>query len=239
MRTVTRLLYFEGCPNVDQARDNLRRALAQAGIKADWEEVDLRDPRTPAKWRGFPSPTVMVYGQDVATGADSAEGNGACRFGGAPSAELITEKLTRTEFGRWLAMLGALPAAAIGFFPAAFCPACYPALAGLLSAMGLGALATDAVLRPLTIVLLAIAIAGLAHRAWRSTRYSPVAVGGLGALGMYAGLYWVASAPLKWVGIAALIAASIWNLIPAKGAIKAGGASCPVCETKKGGNDNG
>lgn len=239
MKPITRLLYFEGCPNVGQARDNLRRALDRAGIKADWEEVDLRDSRTPAKWRGFPSPTVMVYGRDVATGADSAEGNGACRFNGAPSADLIAEKLTQKGFGRWLATLGALPAAAIGSFPAAFCPACYPALAGLLSAMGLGALTTDAVLRPLTIVLLAVAVASLAHRAWRSKRYLPVAVGGLGALGMYAGLYWVASAPLKWAGIAALIAASIWNLIPAKGTSKAGGASCPACETKEGGNDNG
>ncbi|MBI4375330.1 MAG: MerC domain-containing protein [Elusimicrobia bacterium] len=225
MKTIARLLYFEGCPNVEQTRENLRLALARAGLKADWEEVNLQDSRTPAEWRGFPSPTVLAYGRDVATGAKSAPGSSACRFGGAPSVELIAGKLTRTGFGRWLAMAGALPAAAIGSFPAAFCPACYPALAGLLSSMGLGAFADD--------------IAGLAYGARRTKRYLPTALGGLGALGMYAGLYWIASAPLKWAGVAALIAASIWNILPAKSGGGASGPSCPACETKEGGNDNG
>lgn len=231
MSAIARLLYFEGCPNVEQARENLRLALGRAGLKPDWEEVNLQDSRTPADWRGFPSPTVLAYGRDVATGARSAQGSSACRFGGAPSVELIVGKLTRRGLGRWLAMAGALPAAAIGSFPAAFCPACYPALAGLLSSMGLGAFADDAVLRPMTIALLAVAIAGLAYGARRTKRYLPTALGGLGALGMYAGLYWISSAPLKWAGVAALIAASIWNILPAKSGGEAGGPACPACKT--------
>ena len=51
MSAIARLLYFEGCPNVEQARQNLRSALAGAGVKAEWEEVDLKDSRTPAKAR--------------------------------------------------------------------------------------------------------------------------------------------------------------------------------------------
>jgi len=134
-------------------------------------------------------------------------------------------------------MLGALPAAVLGFFPAAFCPACYPALAGLFSSLGLGALAGDS-LRPLTVVLLAVAIAGLAYGARRTKRWLAVALGGLGALAMYAGIYWVASVPIKWAGIASLIAASIWNVAPAKSVGETAGGSCPACETK-GGNKHG
>lgn len=238
MSAIARLLYFEGCPNVEQARRNLRLALDRAGIKGGWDEVDLTDSRTPAKLRGFPSPTVLVYGRDVAGGASSAEGSGACRFGGAPSAELIAERLSRPGLARWLAVLGAVPAAVLGFFPAAVCPACYPALAGLLSSVGLGASGGDAV-RPITLLLLAVAVAGLAWSARKTKRWLPVALGSLGALAMYAGSYWAASVPLKWSGIAALIGASIWNVLPAKRAGGTAGASCPACKTDKGGNDDG
>ena len=41
MKRKLHLLYFEGCPNVVQARDNLRRALTDLGLPQHWEEVDL------------------------------------------------------------------------------------------------------------------------------------------------------------------------------------------------------
>lgn len=224
------LLYFDGCPNVNKTRENLKLALAQAGFKADgWDEVNLEDPRTPNSWRGFPSPTVLINGRDVVTGARSASGTSACRFGGAPSTELIRAKLAPKGMGRWLTTLAAIPAAAIGIFSVASCPACYPALAGLLSAVGLGTLVNDAILKPLTIALLLVALSGLAYQAKRAGRYFPAVLGSLGAVGMYAGLYSAPSALLKWSGIAALIGASIWNLAPRKSSGNLGGLPCPAC----------
>lgn len=235
MRAKVTLLSFKGCPNVDQARENLRAALRRLGWPTLWEEVDLESSGCLENWRGFPSPTVLVEGSDVATGLRSQAGTPACRFGGAPSVDLIAQKLSHRRSGRWLSTLAALPAAAIGLFPAAFCPACYPALAGLLSAVGLGTFASDAVLKPLTVILLFLAIAGLAHQSWRTKRWLPSALGVLGALGMYAGMYVAPNAPLKWSGIGVLVGSSLWNLIPTNIFRSAGGPSCSACQ---GGKEN-
>ena len=59
------LLNFKGCPNVDQARENLRAAFQRIGRPAEWEEVDLESSNCPESWRGFPSPTVLVEGLDA------------------------------------------------------------------------------------------------------------------------------------------------------------------------------
>ena len=93
MKPLVYLLYFDGCPNLEQARKNLKLAFTRMGIKASWEEVDIQNPETPQKWKGFPSPTVLVYGRDVVSGAKFAEGATSCRFGGAPSTELIGKNL--------------------------------------------------------------------------------------------------------------------------------------------------
>ena len=95
MKAAIRLLYFDGCPNVEQARRNLRAALSQAGHAPAWEEIDLRSDGAPKEWRGFPSPTIMVGGKEITTGASAAGGSGACRFGGAPSVEQIAAVLGR------------------------------------------------------------------------------------------------------------------------------------------------
>ncbi len=92
------LLFFEGCPNVPKARENLKRALGKQGCTEEWEEVDVTSPDTPEKWRGFPSPTVLVNGVDVETKTDNAEGSSSCNWRGAPSEEVILKGLK--EFGK-------------------------------------------------------------------------------------------------------------------------------------------
>ncbi len=229
MTPKAQLLYFDGCPNWGQARENLRRALVLAGLPETWEEVDLQAAGTPEALRGFPSPSVLIAGEDVLTGARSSPGKSACRLGPLPSSELIAAKLGARRRNGWLAPIAAAPAALLGLFPAAFCPACYPALAGLLSSMGLGALAGEAVVKPLTAVLLLVAVGGLFFQGRRVGRYAPAALGVLGAAGMYAGLYIIASPAVKLSGVALLIGASIWNVVLVKS--NKSGASCPACET--------
>jgi len=89
-----RLLYFAGCPNVEQARANLRDALGRSGLAERWEETDLQGPDCPEGWKGFPSPTVLVDGADVVSGARTQAGTSSCRFGGAPGAERIAAALS-------------------------------------------------------------------------------------------------------------------------------------------------
>lgn len=233
METMVHLLYFEGCPNVEQARQNLRAALSRAGRRPVWTEINVQSDKTPQKWRGFPSPTILVYGREIASGADAAAGTGACRFGGAPSVEVILASLPG-KARSWLASLAALPAAAMGLFPAVFCPACYPALVGLLSALGLGAMATDAILKPLMVLFLAVAVGGLAWQTRRTKNPWPLSAGLTGAAGVYLTVFVIASVTLKAASVGLLIGASIWNAIPSLRMRKV--QDCPACNDAGGTN---
>lgn len=223
MKPDVHLLYFEGCPNVGKARENLRAALAQARLPVHWTEIDLHSPESPSGWRGFPSPTVLIDGKDVVSGAESSTAASSCRFGGAPDAGTIAAKLRDHS---WLASLATVPAAVMGMFPTLICPACYPAVAGFLGAVGLGAIADDRMIAPVTGSCLAIALAGLAYQAWRKREVGPLLLGFVGAAGIYAGLFMLNSSALKAAGIAVLIAASLWNVMSKR---NAGKDSCPAC----------
>lgn len=86
------LVYFEGCPNAPEARNNLRAAIEASGRSLGWSEWDLLSESTPDDFRRFPSPTVLIDGEDVNAGA-VGEMAMACRADGAPSVEAILEKL--------------------------------------------------------------------------------------------------------------------------------------------------
>lgn len=83
------LVYFDGCPNADQARENLR-AVADDG---SWKEWNLSSPDTPDRLRHHGSPTVLVDGRDVTGDTGETEGM-ACRADGAPAPEVIEKALS-------------------------------------------------------------------------------------------------------------------------------------------------
>ena len=93
------LLYFTGCPHVDEARTALRAALAACGAgNMTVEEIDLEASSTPPQLRSWGSPTILVDGTDIA-GADGPTGTG-CRlyamgtsFAGVPPQERIEATL--------------------------------------------------------------------------------------------------------------------------------------------------
>lgn len=93
MRTID-LIYFEGCPNVEAARTNLRAAVEAEDDAGGWKEWDLESSETPERFRGFGSPTVLVDGEDV-TGVGEGSAAVACRADGAPSIDRIREALRR------------------------------------------------------------------------------------------------------------------------------------------------
>jgi hypothetical protein len=94
------LLYFEGCPHVDEARRVLRRALETAGVAGIVvEEIDVEATSTPADLRDWGSPTILIDGLDAA-GEREPSGR-SCRLyrdggqAGVPSEGVIEEQLRR------------------------------------------------------------------------------------------------------------------------------------------------
>ena len=89
------LLYFEGCPNVDAARNALREALAAEKLDVVVEEIDVEAPSAPTWARGWGSPTILVDGVDVA-GATPSGASSCCRLyaDGAPDVAAIRARLS-------------------------------------------------------------------------------------------------------------------------------------------------
>ncbi len=89
------LLYFPGCPNVDAARENLKKALETfSKSPVTFKEVNIHDPESPEKYRNWPSPSILVDGQDVEGNPETEAA--ACRIypgGRAPRLEKILEGL--------------------------------------------------------------------------------------------------------------------------------------------------
>jgi hypothetical protein len=86
------LVFFEGCPNAAQARENLSAALMTSGKPATWHEWDIGSTSTPDAYRAYGSPTVLIDGRDV-TGPGGENQAMACRADGAPSVTAILEQL--------------------------------------------------------------------------------------------------------------------------------------------------
>ena len=63
---IVELVAFDGCPNRDRARANLRAALAEAGLPSVWQELDASGRNVPDHARGWGSPTILVDGVDAA-----------------------------------------------------------------------------------------------------------------------------------------------------------------------------
>ena len=83
------LVYFSGCPNVDDARSNLRSAFTQLGRSPEWREWNLDDTDTPDRVRGFASPAILVSGRHLYGDQPMEVGAQACVALGAPPAAAI------------------------------------------------------------------------------------------------------------------------------------------------------
>lgn len=96
------ILYFEGCPNYDDARALVERLAAGLGIDPDLQLVEVPDEQAATRRRFLGSPSVRVQGRDVEPGADERSDYVlSCRLypgerglSGAPDEEWIREALT-------------------------------------------------------------------------------------------------------------------------------------------------
>ncbi len=87
------LIYFDSCPNAQPARENLRRALEEAGLPPTWQEWEQGDSSAPGHVKQYGSPTILIDGRDV-TGVGAGVAAAACRADGAPSIETIQAALS-------------------------------------------------------------------------------------------------------------------------------------------------
>jgi hypothetical protein len=229
-------IYDLDCPNVADARANLKQALGQAGLSPAWQEWERSDPSAPAHARRYGSPTILVNGLDVAGMSPSdapscriySEGSGRNR--GVPSVELIgaaVRKAADIRRDKPVGRLGTqgvslLPAIGVALLPKLTCPACWPAYAALLSALGVGFIDYTPYLLPLTLVFLIVTLAVLA---WRPRRgYAPLALGLAASAMVLVGKFSFDSETAVYSGVALLVVASGWNAWPAPR------AACPACE---------
>jgi hypothetical protein len=94
------LLYFGGCPTYRHAEEDVRRALAETGVEAEVNLVEVNSDEE-ARRLAFPgSPTVRIDGRDPFPVPERGEGGLACRvyatpegMKGTPTAAMIREVL--------------------------------------------------------------------------------------------------------------------------------------------------
>lgn len=92
------LIYFNGCPNIEPARENIREALLASELDIKWLEWEQSDKEAPEYTQQYGSPTVLVNGKDVAGGSDDCCAPNSCRLyenGNAPSVDMIKSALTK------------------------------------------------------------------------------------------------------------------------------------------------
>lgn len=227
------LIYDSDCPNVSPARENLLRAFSHAGLIPRWREWERADARTPEYARAHGSPTVLVNGKDIA-GPSAADAT-CCRIyansdgstQGAPPVALIAAALGASSPRRRLrtGIVPLLPAIGTALMPKLVCPACWPAYAGLLSALGLGFIDYTPWLLPLTLVFLVVVLITLAWRAQTRRGYAPLGLGMAAAVIVLIGKFQFDSNLATYTGIALLVGASLWNSWPRRNPA----ASCPAC----------
>jgi hypothetical protein len=234
---IVELVYDPGCPNVAGARAQLQRAFSLAKVGPRWQEWNIADPGTPARLRGYGSPTVLVDGRDVSGGepVDAA----SCRLypqhgetlRGVPSVRDIVAALRSGDVDAvpvagggvgWRSSAATLPAICVSLLPKVACPACWPAYAGLLSSVGLGFVVEARYLLPLTAAFLSLALGALAFRARRRRGHGPFLLGLLAAAAVLAGKFGFDSDTAMYGGLAALVGASLWNSWPRRQPVKCG-----------------
>ncbi len=114
--------------------------------------------------------------------------------------------------------------------PTGACPVCWPAYAGAASSLGLGFTLSAGFLIPFAALLLLLSLLALGYRAEERRGYGPLGFGALGALAVLAGKFWLSSAAISYVGLAAILAAGVWNSWPARSMSESCVGTCPAVE---------
>ena len=124
----------------------------------------------------------------------------------------------------WRRTAAVLPGIGVALMPKLICPLCWPAYAGLLSAVGLGFLINSRNLMIVTALFLIVAMTALAFRARQRRGYGPAIAGLAASIVIVLGKFYLESPAAIYAALGVLIAASVWNSWPVRVT-----ASCPQC----------
>lgn len=111
----------------------------------------------------------------------------------------------------WRRAATVAPGIGVSLLPKLICPLCWPAYAGLLSALGLSFLINARNLVAITVLFLTVAVAALAFRARQRRGYGPALAGLTASGGILLGKFYLESPAMIYAALSILIAASIWN----------------------------
>ena len=229
------LIYETGCPNIVNTRENLLRAFSEAQVSPKWTEWDTASQESPARVRGFGSPTVLVDGNDVV--AQARAGTSFCRLyfaaegrqTGAPPVAAIRAALVGSAASprgaKWRGILTVFPSLGVALLPKLACPMCWPAYAAILSTLGLSFLISESYLLGITLLFLVVSVGFLAHRARQRYGYGPALVGATASAVVLLGKFRFESKAAMYGGLALLAAASLWNGWPRRSTA----STCPQC----------
>jgi hypothetical protein len=120
-----------------------------------------------------------------------------------------------------------LPGIGVAILPKLACPACWPAYAGLVSALGLGFLISSRNLFWLTLAFLAPAVGSLAPGARQRRGFGPLVGGVLAAALILVGKFVFESNGPMYAGLVVLMGVCVWNSWPRGVSAR---VSCPACE---------
>jgi hypothetical protein len=124
--------------------------------------------------------------------------------------------MTNTTFKQTIV---ALPGIGVSLLPKLMCPACWPAYAGIMSALGLGFLIAAKYLLPMTVLFLAVTAFALGFRASRRHGYGPLGVGLIAAAVILTGKFYFDAEQATYAGVGLLVAASVWNSWPRRAVV--------------------
>jgi len=104
-RPIIELLYFEGCPNHEEARALVERVADEEGVTPDLHLVEVKSLEDAEAKRFLGSPSVRMNGHDVEPGADDRDAFVlACRIyraeqgvSGQPDEEWVRAALRRAR----------------------------------------------------------------------------------------------------------------------------------------------
>lgn len=226
--SIVRLIYFEGCPNAERVKGLLLK------IGVPFQEVRQDDLREADPLRSYTSPTILS-GEEIIMGTTTEGTGGGCSVDFLSADELklrlqLNTPTTTRKRGMVLSVVGSVfSAATVGL-----CPVCIPALGAFLSAIGMGFLVKEAVLKPLLLAFLGISLFGFFWSYLKEHgRLGPFFVGLIFAVGLYVSRYVylgsTTNSILMYGSIAGIIGASIWNIRLKKK------SECCACNSK--GND--
>jgi hypothetical protein len=102
-RPLVEILYFDGCPNHERARELVERVSRDLGLEPELRLVDVPDEQAAQRLRFLGSPTIRVAGEDVDPHASERDEYVlSCRvyrtdsgFGGQPDERWVRAALER------------------------------------------------------------------------------------------------------------------------------------------------